>query len=720
MLKHRLKKTALARIVLCGLLSVGVFTFSSLRSVQAADNDFSNGITVESTGDGADADTNDSICADISGDCTLRAAIEESNDTVGTQTIRFNITGTADFTNGGQNGYTIQPQSALPNITDTVIIDGYSQPGSQANTAVAPNPLNGILLIEINGSGAGATNGLTVDGNNSTIRGLVINNFSSPGQSGIAIGSDNLTLQGNYIGTEPDGMTAADNEGGITQGADNSTGALIGGLNPADRNLISGNSSVGSSPNTGSDNWTYQGNYIGVGKDGLTAIANAQPDGSGALSLDNSNGHIVGGPEAGAINVISGNSSMGIAPHNSDNLLIEGNYIGVGYDGATPLGNGKSPINLSGGCDNAQILDNVIANSPSQGININESSNSAVVQGNFIESSSVAAIGILDSSNAQIGGTGASEGNTIETSGYGVLAIQISGTTSNNIIKGNIISDSFISGIAIVGASNTIIGGAEAGAGNSITDSTDAGIAVHSLTMSAVPLTVTSQNTAILGNSISNSTLGPLNSGLGIDLLEMTDASGPPDFVPESFSEIGATLNDPSDADTGPNNYINYPVINSASQNLLNLNVNFDLDAADSPTNQYRVEFFANDTADPTGYGEGQTFLGSTTVSPGSDQVANLTLPAGTNLTGKVLSATTTAIDGTTNTGFGSTSEFSRTQTIIVSALSQGDAENNQAGGNLADTGQDIRLFGVVGVSIIALSAYLARRARKYTYTTGR
>lgn len=102
------------------------------------------------------------------GVCTLREAIESSNSNAasgatpgecisgdsGADVINFNITGTADFTIAGQNGYTIQPSTGLPNITETVTINGYSQPGSAVNTAVAPQPLNGRLLIELTGSQA--------------------------------------------------------------------------------------------------------------------------------------------------------------------------------------------------------------------------------------------------------------------------------------------------------------------------------------------------------------------------------------------------------------------------------------------------------------------------------------------------------------------------------------------------------------------------------------
>ena len=716
-MRFRPNKPTLLGLVILSFLSVGVFTFSNLRPVQAADNDFSNGITVDSTGDGADANTSDSICDDGSGNCTLRAAIEESNDEAGTQTIRFYITSTADFTNGGQDGYTIQPQSALPNITDTVIIDGYTQPGAQANTAMAPNPLNGTLLIEIEGSNAGNVPGLIADADSMNIRGLVINNFSGTNMSGIAISKDSISVQGSYIGTDPSGLLAASNYCGICQGNDDSDNAQIGGLDPEDRNIISGNADVGSSPNTASDNWTYQGNYIGVGKDGLTAVPNAQPEGSGALSLDNSDGHIIGGPDARAINVISGNRSMGIAPQNCENILIEGNYIGVGYDGTTPLGNDSSGINLSAACINARIIGNTISNSGSNGIFINESSDGTIIQGNHIKNSVSVGIGIQNSSEVLVGGKEEGEGNIVEGNVFGILLLQ-SIVATNNVVQGNTIKANSGVGITVIGATNSLIGGSEQGAGNTITDSGDAGIGIVALTMTAVPLTLTAQDTTILGNSITGSNPGTTDGGLGIDIFEMIDTSATPDFAPESYNNLGPTSNDAIDSDTGPNSYINFPVINSASQNLLNLNVNFDLDAADSPTNQYRVEFFANDTADPSGYGEGQTYLGSTTVSPGSSQEANLTLPMGTNLTGRVLSATTTAINGTTTSGFGSTSEFSQTLAFTVSALPQDG--NDQESDVLANTGQDIRFYGLVGVLFLVTAVYIVFRYRNYTYTAGR
>src|ERR1051326_4461602 len=82
--------------------------------------------TVNSTGDGADNNPGDGFCNDGTGNCTLRAAIMESNAFPGTDAIAFNI--------AGAGVHTISPASALPAITDAVIIDGYTQPGPSPNT----------------------------------------------------------------------------------------------------------------------------------------------------------------------------------------------------------------------------------------------------------------------------------------------------------------------------------------------------------------------------------------------------------------------------------------------------------------------------------------------------------------------------------------------------------------------------------------------------------
>lgn len=333
-LRGFLLRTSSIGVVGIALLVLGLYLFASPARAAA--------IIVVNSSAGSMADD---------GQCTFREAILASNSNTasgaslgecasgdpGADTINFNITGTADFVIGGQNGYTIQPSTGLPNITETVTIDGYTQPGSVANSAMAPQPLNGRLLIELKGSpGLGMPN---IQGNSSIIRGLVINSFDS---SGVIVWGDDIQIIGNYIGTDPTGLLARPNalngiNGNISGTSDR---AAIGTTNPADRNIISGNAGAGITPNVGEDGWIIKGNYVGLGADGVTQVGNSSPImGPGGLSIDNCSDTIVGGPEAGAINVISGNKNFGVFPDNVTRLKIQGNIIGPDWKGDPIPGN---------------------------------------------------------------------------------------------------------------------------------------------------------------------------------------------------------------------------------------------------------------------------------------------------------------------------------------------------------------------------------------------
>ena len=131
------------------------------------------------------------------------------------------------------SGLTISPLSALPTITDPVIIDGYTQPGASPNTLADGD--NAVLLIELNGASAPAGSaGLSIDTGGSTVEGLVINRFvkvadsSSPtgfsGGYGILItgsGASGNVVQGNFIGTDTLGTAGLGNQqdGVLIQGS---------------------------------------------------------------------------------------------------------------------------------------------------------------------------------------------------------------------------------------------------------------------------------------------------------------------------------------------------------------------------------------------------------------------------------------------------------------------------------------------------------------------
>lgn len=497
------------------LCSVGVFSFIALP-VSATDADFSNGITVDSTGDGIDANLADSTCNDGSGNCTLRAAIEEANDTPGTQEINFAIPGTGV--------HTISPATQLPNITSQVTINGYSESDADENTAVAPAALNGTLVIEINGTSV-ASYGLLFDtgSSGSSVRGLVINRF---GGTGVVIGDTNITVAGNYIGTDPSGLIDRGNTGaGITNAGleVESASAQIGGLNAADRNLISGNTDSGAYPRT---DWVLQGNYIGVDATGLTAMGNSTIGASGGLSVDECSGTIIGGSDTGAANVISGNLSHGIAPHQADDIIIQGNYIGVGRDGTTAIANGGAGIVLTesanaliGGAASGE--GNTVSNSGGDNIYLGLDNNGVTVQGNIIDNSTAEGVAVSFGTNITIGGAATGEGNEITDSGRDGIAINQG--ASNVTIRGTLVDQSGRVGINMNDADNVTIGGTQSGASNTIRDNVNQGVLAQNGTTGVSMVGNLVQTNGVQGIHIqasSNVTIGGTQTGAGNTILD--------------------------------------------------------------------------------------------------------------------------------------------------------------------------------------------------------
>ena len=145
-------------------------------------------------------------------------------------------------------------------------IDGYSQDGASDNTK--QKGTNAILLIELDGQ--------NIDGNNanalrfntgaqgSLVKGLVINRVENG--RGIAIDADDVTVEGNFIGTNAAGTADAGNDDGATI---NAADARIGGNVPAARNLISGNDFAGVSIGFSSTDVMVEGNLIGTKGDGV-------------------------------------------------------------------------------------------------------------------------------------------------------------------------------------------------------------------------------------------------------------------------------------------------------------------------------------------------------------------------------------------------------------------------------------------------------------------
>ena len=399
------------------------------------------------------ADTDDGVC---DSDCSLREAITASNNFPGADTIQFDIPGSDLGCNPTTGVCTISLSvllGALPAISAPVTIDGYTQgtistPGDTTDDA-SPNTnalsagLNTRLLIELDGAVAGANaNGLSIvaGGANSRVRGLAIFNFTTG--SGIDIEVNGVTIDGNFIGTRADGTTQAGNNVGVRVFGLAAVNTVIGGTTVAASNLLSGNLQAGvliaEAVTSAANRNVVQNNLIGTTITGNAALPNGTlqtdlavaPNNGGVVVLG-AGGALIGVPNIG--NVIAGNLGAGVlltyntssTTATSDNV-VQGNLLGLGADGTTPVAN----------------------------------------VGDGVE--------IINGQNNTIGGANANEGNRIESNGADGVAIigqnVLSPDSIGNSIAGNTIASNTLIGVLVTnGTGNRITA-------NSISANLQAGI----------------------------------------------------------------------------------------------------------------------------------------------------------------------------------------------------------------------------------------------------
>jgi len=299
-----------------------------------------------------------------SGPGTLREAITSADASPGPDSISFAI---------GSGPQTIGPSSALPPITDPVVIDATTQPG-----------FSGTPLIRLDGAGAGAgATGLVVTAGSSTVRGLQITRWSNRGIE-LAGGGSNL-VAGNYIGTDGGSALGNLNAGVIVDAG--SVSNTIGGTVGPDRNVVSGNGKGVVVSGSGTTGNLVEGNYVGTDAAGSGPVGNTT---DGILVVNGANGNTVGGIVPGAGNVSSGNGQAGVDITAAAGNLVEGNYFGTNAAGNAAIGNlkgvglgGGSPNNLVGGTTPAAR--NVISGNRNRGIVIGAAgSNANLVEGNYV------------------------------------------------------------------------------------------------------------------------------------------------------------------------------------------------------------------------------------------------------------------------------------------------------------------------------------------------
>ena len=408
-----------------------------------------------------------------SGSGSLRQAITDANAAGGLNTISFQIPGAAPFS--------ISPLSPLPALAAPVVLDATTQPG-----------FAGSPIIELNGVSAGiGTVGLRVAGagGGSTIRGLIINRFTA---DGIRLDSGNNVIQGNYIGTDVTGTLPRGN-GQIGVFVLGTSTNVIGGTNVADRNVISGNNDTGIYILNGRAN-LVQGNYIGLNAAGTADLGNV----NNGIAIYNAPANTIGGLSPSARNVISGNDVSGIYLNSAlaTGNWILGNYIGVNAAGTAAISNaadgitvGNAPANLIGGTNAG--AGNLISGNGRNGIYLyGASTRNSLIAGNSIgtDAAGTAALGntfygvlLLNSGSNRIGSAMVESRNII--SGNRQQGILLSTNSNGNQIQNNFIGlatngtsalGNALDGIALDNAAFNQIG--DSGAGNVISGNTNNGV----------------------------------------------------------------------------------------------------------------------------------------------------------------------------------------------------------------------------------------------------
>ena len=395
-----------------------------------------------------------------SGTGSLRAAIQAANaEAPGTSnTINFSVAGTITLV------------SDLPSITNpTSFVAGNTATGTPPSVGINFNQHTGLVFA------AGS------DG--SQVIGFALGNALG---NGVTLNAGGITLNNNYIGLALNGTALGNSGDGVFVGAA-SSGNLIG-YNPEAAtlsangdaatgvvsNVISANGGNGISFHGSADN-TVVSNRIGTSVDGTAAMGNG---GNGIWLTGGSDGNTIGGTVVGYApnptpgqpnqannptgnkgtvagvfvppplgNLVSGNAQNGILiDANSQNNVLNGNFVGTTANGNGDLGNQGDGVAINGadnnsllGCtvvDEPFVYYNVVSGNGANGIHVTNSDN-VTIQANFAGIGANNAVmianadnGVLidgNSQNTQVGGV-IPLGNVI--SGNGENGIEVAGTAS--------------------------------------------------------------------------------------------------------------------------------------------------------------------------------------------------------------------------------------------------------------------------------------------------
>jgi hypothetical protein len=592
---------------------------------------------------------------------------------------------------------------AIPNGVGFSGIDIFG--GAQSNT--------------IGGTTTGARN--VISGNNGS--GIAIYEYNDVTN----IGTRNNVIQGNFIGLSADGSTAVGNGSDGISIFGGAPSNIIGGTAAGAGNVISGNTFSGVTlSGSGTINTVVQGNLIGLNPSGTTKIPNG---GNGVALFGGSQQNTIGGTTAGARNTISGNQNTGVSigGDQTNNNLVQGNYIGLDPTGAVVQGNGgdgvaiygdgppSSPTppptptppntgaqsNTVGGTTTAAR--NIIAGNGGNGVSIGNpgtnGTNNNIVQGNYIglnasgtpAPNNFSGVSLYNGAQTNtIGGTAPGAANLI--SGNIGAGVAIGGTGCNgNLVQGNFIGIDFNGtaqpnggdGLDIYGgAQNNVIGGTVAGSRNYISGNLFSGMAISG---------IGTNNNVVQGNTIGLNPAGSFvsngNQGIALFQASPSDTIGPQSNV-IGGNTMGASNIIAGNTYEGVALFNDHTIQNKISQNSIFMNHLAGIGRYDMSNNNQPAPTLTSATLSPAGNVGGTNvagnFSGSASVieffaSPaGNDEGQFFIGSASVAGAGNFMVSVTAAVPNnyvvtaTATDVNGNTSEFSALQ-IVSSTDSDGD-----------------------------------------------
>jgi hypothetical protein len=317
-----------------------------------------------------------------------------------------------------------------------------------------------------------------------------------------------------------------------------STFQAVGGSQPRQANVITGQSTGSGVRIAQSGDVSVVANYIGTDSFGAAGLGNAD---AGVMIEGSARTIVAGGNRIGS-------NATGVTVRGSSTATrVEGNWIGTDSEG-TPLGNTFDGVRIDRSIGNFVRAGNTIANNGVNGVNITDAMAAAVGQGNQIVGNLITSngdfgaqtgagirvagggghrLGLLGSPNVIVanGGegilversqqTGSSVGVVIQANYIGTNAnedvdeslgnqtgIRLSQANSVTINWRNVIANNRVTGVRLQGTSNSQVGGTTAGMGNAIFGNLGEGITITS-TVPGVPQPVRNSGNSVFGNQIS-------------------------------------------------------------------------------------------------------------------------------------------------------------------------------------------------------------------------